>query len=254
MTAHICGIILSVLLLIRTRESLAGRCLSLLAGLALAGGLLGLQLLTTPRTAYDRGFIPEALPLPDPQEMPVIGDPSAETVVTLLFDYRCSHCQKIHSLLPEVVDRLGGSVAFVTAPVPLSRDCNPYIPAGEDRFKGSCELTRYALALWRCDPTAFAAFDDWLFESRDSKGWYPRSPEEAFAKACSLVGVQRLDEGLPDPWIDDYLREIFEVFGRTSNAEKSAIPRFIYGEKWLVPDVDDVDGLAGLVQSLINGL
>ena len=244
MTAHVCGIVLSVLVFLR-----AGKGRSFIAaGLALAALLAGLQLLTTPRTAYDRGFIPESLPLPDPQEMPVVGSPEAGTAVTLLFDYRCSHCQKIHSLLPEVVEMLGGKVAIVPAPVPLGRDCNPYIPAGEDRFKGSCELTRYALALWRCDRTAFKAFDAWLFEPDGAAGWYPREPEEAYAKACALFGADRLENALSDPWIEAYLSDIYEVFGRTSTAEKAAVPRFVSADTWLVPDVDDAAGLAGLLR------
>lgn len=325
MTAHICGLLLSALLLVRIIGSGPGspedRCASaaagspaccrrilrqlsfVFAGLVLAGCLAGLQLLTTPRTAFDRGFIPEALPLPDPQEMPSVGDPASGTAITLLFDYRCSHCQKIHSLLPEVVSLLGGQVAIVPAPVPLSKDCNPYIPAGEDRFKGSCELTRYALALLRLDrasssfaidsgasppssssainsgdssssssaidsgassPSSFSAidsgassssnsvfaeFDAWLFESDAADGWYPREPEEAFEKACSLVGEQRLLEALQDPWITGYLTKIYELFGRTSTAEKAAVPRFICGDTWLVPDVDDAPGLAALLQT-----
>lgn len=252
MTAHICGMILSVILLFRSRERVISRAACLLCGAALAGALAGLQLLTTPRTAYDRGFIPEELPLPAPQEMPVIGNPDAEFVVTLLFDYRCSHCQKIHPLLEEVADLLDGKVAFVAAPVPISKECNPYVPAGEDRFKGSCELIRYALAVWRSDREAFTPFDKWLFEPGPTGGWYPREPGEAYMEACSLIGEKKLQEALSDPWISDYMSDICEAFGRTSTDGKGAIPRFIYGNKWLVPDADDAPGLASLVESLLH--
>ena len=251
MTAHICGIVLSVLLLLHSKERLTRRFSSLFMGLLLAGGLVCVQLLTTPRTAYDRGFIPEDLPMPDPQEMPVVGDSSAEHIVTLLFDYRCSHCQKIHSQLEEVVELLDGEVTFVMAPVPLSRDCNPYLPAGEDRFKGSCELCKYSLALWRCSKQAYAEFDAWLFAPQQG-GWYPCEPQEAYQKACSMVGESRFSEALSDSWIENYLTQIFELFGRTSSAGKAAIPRFIYDGKWLVPDVDDAQGLAELINALTD--
>ena len=252
MTVHVCGIVLTVLVAVSSSERLGWRMMSILVGLMLAGGLAGFQLLTTPRTAYDRGFVPEALPLPDPQEMPVVGNPAAEKTVTLMFDYRCSHCRKIHSLLPEVVQLLGGEVAIVTAPVPLSQECNPYIPAGEDRFKGSCELTRYAMALWRCSPEAHAQFDAWLFEAEGDRGWRPRESEEAYVKACSLVGESRLQQALEDPWLPDYISRTCELFGRTSSSEKSAIPRFIYGDRWIVPDVDDAEGLASLIRSILD--
>jgi len=251
MTAHICGIILSLMLLIRTHVRFLWRILCLLAGISLAAGLAGIQLLTTPRSAYDRGFIPEALPLTNPDEMPVIGDPSsAGKTITLLYDYRCSHCQRIHSLLGEVVREMDGDIAFVLAPVPLSSACNPYIPAGEDRFRGSCELTRYALALWRCDRGAFSIFDAWLFETAPGTLWHPREPEEAFAKACTLVDEQAFREALEDPWIRDYLLKVYELFGRTSSSEKAAIPRFVCDETYLVPDADDTEGLVSILRSV----
>jgi len=250
MTAHICGIILSLMLLLRTQVKLARRIISLLVGVALAACMAGVQLLTTPRSAYERGFIPEALPLPDPYEMPVIGNPSAEITITLLYDYRCSHCQRIHSLLGEVVRKMDGNIAFVLAPVPLSSACNPYIPAGEDRFTGSCELTEYALALWRCDRDAFNIFDAWLFDSTPGTLWHPREPEEAFAKACSLVDEEAFREALEDSWIKDYLLKIYELFGRTSSSEKAAIPRFIFDETYLVPDADDAEELVSLLMSV----
>lgn len=251
MTAHVCGLILLCLLLAGSRQKFIARILCTLAGLALAGCLAGVQLATTPRTAYERGFIPEALPVPPYEEMPLIGSPQAEDVVTLMFDYRCSHCRKIHSLLGEVAGLLDGKVAFSVVPVPLGKDCNPYVPAGEDRFKGSCELTRYALALWRCDRDAYAGFDAWLFEDRPG-GWYPREPGEAFDKACALVGRETLVRALSDPWISRYMADVCELFGRTSTQGKGAVPRFIHGDRWLVPDVDDASGLSELVRELLQ--
>jgi len=257
MTAHSIGIVVAVLtavyLAIRRYAPLWLSALCLVGGLLSGVALAGVQLATTPRTAFERGFIPEDMPMLDPHSLPVVGDPDAEHVVTLLFDYQCSHCQRVHSMLQEVVDRLGGSVAFVTCPVPLSVDCNPYVPAGgEDRFKGSCELTEMALALWRKNQGAFRAYDAWLFEPDPNSGWYPRSVEDASLMAVSIVGEDALYEAAADPWIDDYLEDIFEVFGRTSTSAMAAVPRFIYGSEWVVPDVDDVNGLVSIIRNLIN--
>ena len=256
MTAHVCGIILSVLVLFRSRERLSWRISSLLAGLALSAGLMGIQLLTTPRTAFERGFVQEALPEMSPEELPLVGNPSAENVITLLFDYRCSHCQKLHGMLDETLDILNdGSedYAVVMCPVPISMACNPYIRVSEDRFKGSCELDRLALAVWRTDRSAFAEFDRWLFstDENQSSGWWPREPEDAYEKAGKLIGVPALEKALADPWIDSYLSDVFEIFGRTSTAEHSSVPRFIDGSgNWLVPDADDPAGLAAVLRNL----
>ena len=251
MSAHVLGIIFSVLIIIRRFKGAALRTvLCLLCGILAAAALAATQLLTTPRTAYDRGFVPEALPQTDPHQLPSYGNPDAKKVVTLLFDYRCSHCQKIHGMLPELAEALGDDVVIVTCPVPLSLACNPYIRAAEDRFPGSCELARYALAVWRSDRSAFAEFDRWLFEAQPGRGWYPREPLEALQKAESLIGAARLAKALEDPWIGDYMSQVMELFGRTSSAEKAAIPRFISGGGWIVPDADDVEGLAQIIRTL----
>lgn len=263
MTAHITGLILSVLIVIyihiENKVALTfRRVICYVLGLLLACGMAGVQLCTTPRTAFERGFVEEALPQEDPHELPVIGNPDARYCVTLLFDYQCSHCQKIHSLLPEVVRHFNGEVAFVLCPTPLSQECNPYVPSGEDRFKGSCELAKISLALWRTDRQAFKQFDAWLFEPDPVKGWYPRSVEDAYAKAALLsgrstsgtAGGDALGKAMNDSWIDNYLSTTFELFGRTSQNGKAAIPRFIYNSQWIIPDADDATGLESIISKL----
>ncbi|MCQ2144757.1 MAG: thioredoxin domain-containing protein [Bacteroidales bacterium] len=254
MSAHLLGVVTTLLTLtyvikfgIMKKWWHAALCFA--AGILLAGGLAAFQLATTPRTAYERGFIPEELPLRDADELPSVGDPAAQKVVTLLFDYQCSHCQRVHSMLPQLVENLGGEVVFVTCPTPLSSACNPYVPSGEDRFAGSCDLMRIALATWLVDRSAFSVLDEWLFTPGE-RGWYPRKVADAMEYAASLIGEDALKKSMTDPWINDYLADILEVFGRTSTDSMAAIPRFICGNSWVVPDADDVDGLTQIIRQL----
>lgn len=254
MTTHIIGVIFALSIIFHEFAA-GGRGKALLciaAGLCAAGILAGTQLITTPRTAYDDGSVTEALPLPDPHSLPTVGDPDAEHCITLLYDYRCSHCRRLHKMLPELVERFGGRVSFVLCPTPLSLECNPYVPEGVDVFQGSCTLAKTALALWRCSPEAFWAYDSWLFEENPRGQWKPRETEDAVAMAAELIGAERLRERLADEWINVYLSRDFELFGRTSSDGRAALPRLVCGKRWLVPDADDADGLASLVNKLIN--
>ncbi len=256
MTTHLIGLLFASSVIaheIRSRDEGRGahRLVCIAAGLCAAALLAGVQLLTTPRTAYDDGVAVEELPLPDPHTLPVIGSPDAEHCVALLYDYRCAHCRRVHGMLPELVAKFGGRVAFVLCPTPLSRECNPYVPDGVDLFRGSCTLARTALALWRCDADAFRAYDLWLWGEGSPGQWKARSAEDAVSKATELVGGARLEESLADEWIDTYLSKDFELFGRTSTDGVAALPRLVYGQRWLVPDADDADGLASLVERLI---
>ena len=253
MTAHILGIIISVLTVIWCVKQKPGHSLlSIGFGLVLAAGLAIVQFATTPLTLAERGFTQEPLPELSAQELPVIGDPDAPHTITLLFDWQCSHCRQVHSMLPDVVERLQGKVAFICCPISLSRECNPLVPQGNtDRFTGSCRLLHIGLALWRTDPVAFQRYEEWYW-GNPAKGWNPPGVEEATARASDLIGADMLETAMNDPWIESYLQTVLQIFGRTSTSGRSAVPRMIYGGNWLIPEADDAAGLATLVESLIN--
>ncbi len=219
------------------------------AGVILAAVLAVVQVLTAPSFVYQAGSVEEPLPLVEAPGAPVIGDASrAEAVIDVLFDYQCSHCQKVHSLLPEVVSRLDGRVAFVLCPCPLSAKCNPYVPREDVRFEGSCELAKIGLAVFDIDPEAFAKYDKWMFEAGED-GWWPRGAGDARAFAEGLVGAGRLAEALDSQWLYERLLQTYELFGRTSAGGQGGIPRFICSEKWVVPEADSVEGLVDLLAS-----
>ena len=206
----------------------------LLAGLAAAAVFAVVQSYTKP-FIYDTGRTEAELPSFEEGEVPVIGQ--GETL-TLLFDFQCSHCRRLHRLLPELSEEY---CIFLT-PVPLSSACNPYIPAsGIDRFQGSCQLTRLAMAVWYARPEEASAYWDFLLEGA--------TPDEAENRALALLG-DGFAEALADPRIEAYLKKVEELFGRTSTQDSSAVPRFIKGRHWLVPEAET----AGEIISLLGQL
>ncbi|MBO4268304.1 MAG: thioredoxin domain-containing protein, partial [Bacteroidaceae bacterium] len=253
MTAHILGIILAILCIVFCSRRKAGkRVLHILLGVMTAALVAAVQLLTTPRSLAERGFIEEQLQLPDPSEMPVTGNPDAKHKITLLFDWQCSHCRKLHLMLQETASLMNDSVAFVCCPVALSQECNPYIPPGPDSFQGSCDLLRIGMALWNTDREAFRQYEEWYFSADPKKGWYPPSPEQAMRKAAALTGDSRMESALESDSIDIYISLITELFGRTSISGLGAIPRLIYNGQVMIPDADTPAGLADLIVSMIQ--
>ena len=228
------------------------------AGLAAAALFAFVQARTLPDAVYDTGRTEAALPSFEEGEVPVLGDCRSEPAmtderharpdrasITLLFDFQCIHCRRLHRVLPELLARSGGRILL--CPVPLSSACNPYIPAsGIDRFAGSCPLTRYALAVWYARPDAYADYWDWLLGSGDEHAQIV--PAEAEKRARALLGDD-FEAALADPRIDAYLRKVEELFGRTSTSEKSGVPRLIRGQRWLVPETDDADELIELIRT-----
>lgn len=251
MTAHVLGIVISVLTVIWCVWQKAGHIgLNICAGIMLAVILVVVQFVTTPRSLAERGFTDEQLRYPNPAEMPIIGNPDAKHLVTLLFDWQCSHCRKLHLQLPEAVSQLGDSIAVVCCPVSMSRECNPHMPQGIDRFRGSCQFMRIGLAVWRTDRTKYAEYEQWFMGTDINEAWHPRTVDEATSKAQELIGPEALDVALRDRWFDRYTDTVNELFGRTSRGTVAAIPRFIYNGHILIPEADTPSDLAALLLSL----
>ena len=255
MTAHILGIVISVLSVIWCIRQKTGHIiLNVSIGLFIAAALAAVQFTTTPRTLAERGFINEPLRYPDPKEMPVIGNPEAKHKITLLFDWQCSHCRRTHLMLPDALSQLDDSVAVVCCPVSMSRECNPHVSPGIDRFAGSCTFMRIGLAIWRTNPDAYREYEEWFFGTDIAQGWNPPTVEQATAKAEQLIGRERLNDAMQSRWMEKYTIIVNELFSRTSRGTTSAIPRLIYNGHILIPDADTPAHLAELISEISSNV
>ena len=246
---HLVGCLLAALILFGSVVRQAhqpDRFLWFAAGLAAAAVFALVQVYTRPEAVYDAGRTDASLPAFTDGEAPVLGASDASDELTLLFDFQCVHCRRLHRALPEMLAQAGGQFRLRLCPVPLSSACNPYIPnTGIDRFAGSCPLTRCALAVWYARPDAYEAYWDYLLGNGDEHAAI--DPAAAEARARDILGGG-FDAALADPRIDPYLKKVEELFGRTSHAEKSGIPRLIHGQNWLVPETDQADKLLELIR------
>ena len=197
-----------------------------LVGLALAGILAACQVGFTPPAVYRGGESQNNLPAIDPHAVPLVGSPDALYVVTLLFDYKCPHCQQMHFMLDEAIRRYGGKLAFALCPAPLNSQCNPYIPRDVDEYKDSCELAKVGLAVWVAKREAFPAFDRWMFSLESGDRWHPRSLDAARAKAVELVGQAKFDAARADPWIDRYMQTSIRIYGDTIQSGNAPSPNW----------------------------
>lgn len=263
MTLHTIGLLLAVLVIwraIKEYENHSVRRINpllssiglALVGLILAGILAASQLSFNSKRVYSGGESQENLPAIDYHTIPLVGSPDAPYVVALLFDYQCSHCQKLHFMLNEAIRLYDDNLAFALCPVPLNADCNPYVPRNEDAFRNSCELSRIGLAVWVANHTAFQTFDNWMFIFESGDRWHPRSLETARGKAIELVGQVNLDKALTNPWIDLYLKTSTQIYGQTIKTGKGGIPKMIYGSRWVIPEPDNANDLVMILQKSLG--
>jgi uncharacterized membrane protein len=135
-----------------------------------------------------------------PHELPVLGSADSPKLLLILFDYCCPHCRAAHGYLNRGRKTFGDELGVVLLPMPMDHKCNFTVQHTEPRFEHACELARLALAVWRADRKAFAAFDEWLFEPES-----PRDPAAARRKAEETVGADALAAALRDPWVNEQI-------------------------------------------------
>lgn len=260
MATHITGLLLATLVFWRAprrfeetasaKERNPFRTMRFAAiGIALAGVLAVCQWTIVPRTVYRAGESQKDFSAFDTHNVPIVGSPDAQYVVVMLFDYKCPHCQQIHFMLNEVVRRYQGKLAFVLCPTPMRRECNPYIPRDVDEFKNSCELAKTGMAVWVAKREAFSEFDQWMFSHETGDRWQARTLEAATAKAIELVGKQKFEAALTDPWVERYLQTTVEIYG---NNGAGAIPKMVFGSRWVTPKPVDADDLLLILRSSLE--
>ena len=52
--------------------------------------------------------------------------------------------------------------------------------------------------------------------------------------------------------ISSLFSKSFELFGRTTTQGKSGIPRLVYQSRWIIPEVDDAEGLMQILRDEFN--
>jgi uncharacterized membrane protein len=259
MTIHITGLLLAALVIWRAVTDSAWhnfRTLPLmgriLIGLIVAGILAASQAGFTPSAVYSNGESQDDLPSIDYHYAPIVGSPDAPYIVTLLFDYKCSHCQKIHFMLNDAIDRYAGKLAFVLCPTPLSTNCNPYLPQDADAFNNSCELARISLAVWVARREMFPEFENWMFTFESGDRWQPRSLESARSKAVELTGREQFDAAWTDPWISNYMQTCIRIYGQSIQNGRGGIPKMIFGSRWVIPEPNNADDLFRILQKSLD--
>lgn len=244
---HFLGCVCGCSVYMVTPQRRGWKYIPLAAGFVAAGLMAFVQVKTVPAIVYDEGSTQAALPSFENDGMPVVGPENAEFTVTLMYDYQCVHCRKLHKILSEVIEKSAGKLKFILCPVSLSNECNPYVPDGIDRFAGSCTMARLGLAAWFSFPEYYPQIEEYLLGGEDVHKTL--KPEDAVEYVREIVGDEPLGIALNDPRIKNCLSKAYELFGRTSNSEKSGIPRLILGNRWIVPETESADDLLSVIQS-----
>ncbi len=175
---------------------------------------------------------------------PILGSPDASHVLVKLFDYTCPHCRRMHEHIRVAQQRYGDQLAVVVLPVPLNAVCNPAISRTAPIHRYACQISRYALAVWRRNPDAFAAYHDWLFEPVQA-----RSASESRAKAAELIGDATLNAELASGVLDVYLKQHVGLYER---AQRGQIPKLLSTKFTITGETNSAESLCRLLEERLE--
>lgn len=182
-------------------------------------------------------------------DLPMLGSPDAPHVIVCLVDYTCIHCRALHPILLDMSRQYSNQLAIVCLPVSLSPLCNPFIPRMNSRANtNACEYARLGLAVWRAKPEVYHQFDDWLFA-----GANPPPVEQARDQAAQLVGADKLQSALADPWVAQQL--LTDIKLHRANwlaADNSGMPQIVMGDTVSSGPINSVEHLQILLSRYLG--
>jgi uncharacterized membrane protein/protein-disulfide isomerase len=125
----------------------------------------------------------------DVYKHPILGSPEAPHIVIEMVSYDCPHCRKMHETVQHALERYGDQVAVLIMIQPLDKECNRLVRDPAASHQGACTIARYGIGIAKFNPTAFAAFHEFLMSGDKEK---PPAMELILPKAYVLADRGKL--------------------------------------------------------------
>jgi uncharacterized membrane protein len=181
-------------------------------------------------------------------ELPMIGSPKASNIIVNLYDYNCTHCRMLHPMLVEAQRRLGNQLGIVTLPMPMSTNCNPFVPPEHPTFSNSCDYARISLAVWHASPFIYPQFQNWLFSAPQ-----PIPFEVVQDQAEQMVGKDSLRAASTNDWIDKQILTACSLHSTNwQTTGGMAMPQIVMGQAISVGPLNSVNHLMVLLEKYLD--
>lgn len=173
-------------------------------------------------------------------QWPIIGSPNAKHIFVELFDYTCPHCRATQQTIRGARERYKDDLAIIVLAVPLSRACNDTVTSEHPSHRESCELAKYAIAVWRVAPDKFQEYHEWLMSAEPVP-----SAAIAKAKAAQLVGSAELEKELAQPNASRYISKHVEIYRKMG---AGPIPKLVFANTVLTGEIRSVQQLCDVIE------
>ena len=181
-------------------------------------------------------------------DVPLIGSPDAPHVIVYLFDYTCPHCRELHGILAAAQRQFSNQLAIVSLPMPMSTNCNPFIPGHFISSSNSCDYAQLGLAVWLAKPEVQCQYNDWFFTPEK-----PVSVEQARAYAVQLVGAAQLEASLANPKLQEQIiTDCLLHYTNWQATGRPTMPQLILGQAVSVGPLNSVEHLLALLSRYLG--
>lgn len=184
----------------------------------------------------------------DLNELPIIGLPSADQVIVILFDYTCKSCRFMHDQLLKVQATFKTKLAILLLPVPLDATCNQWMQRANIKtlsdHENACQYARIGLAVWLVNRKSYQKFDNWIFKTKE-----PPPIDMARSYAKSLIGEKKLDKALADTWVNETLQLAGAIHEANYNKHGTLkMPQLMIGNLFVAGQTNDINILYQLLE------
>lgn len=174
------------------------------------------------------------------QDWPIVGKPNAKHVFVEMFDYTCPHCRTTSRTISAAKAQMGDDLAVVVLPVPMKRACNDTVMADHAVHIEACELSKLAVAVWRCDRAKFAEFHDWMFEGVNAPTF-----AAAKAKAEAMIGTEKLNKAFNKKSTAAYINKHVQMYKKVS---AGVVPKLMFPASGFQGEYTQTSGLIAAIK------
>jgi hypothetical protein len=154
----------------------------------------------------------------------------------------------LHPILAETQRRFSNRLGIVCLPMPISTNCDRLLPSRIHSVSNACEYARLGLAVWRAGPEAYRGFDDWMFAPER-----PPPLEAARQYGAGLVGADKLQAALADPWVEKQIALDCELhYANWMAADSPVLPQLILGQTISAGPLNSVEHLEILLNQCLG--
>lgn len=157
---------------------------------------------------------------------PLIGSEEAPVMVVQVFDYQCMACRRVGGYFDHLLEDQPDDFGVILVLFPLSRNCNPALPAGTSDQPGACRIAKAALAVWRGKPEEFASFHQRLIKSSNQT--------TAENMAIKMLGRETYRKLIAELDEDDPISSNIEIWKNLSKGSSGRLPKLQINESLLL--------------------